>query len=642
MLPDRATPMPASASLRPFLAAFCLLIWLAIAFGVPVAVTALAAGAVDPARLFGGCAVLATTLVLGLHAAARRLLERMLTEQRVDGLRFHTAINNISQGLCFFDGAQRLIVCNRRYAELYGLTLDLVRPGTTLGEIVDHRYRTGAFPEMTRNDYLQWRAGLAVSREASDTVLALCDGRTLAIHHEPMPDGGWVATHEDITERRRAVAQIERMAHHDQLTGLPNRVLFRARLDETLATGATAKPLAVLCIDLDRFMCVNDTLGHSVGDILLRRVAARVGECLRPGDLVARLGGDEFAIIQGAPQQPAAARGLADRLVRALALPFEIEGHQVLVGASIGVAVAPDDGTDPDELLKKADMALYEAKAAGRGTFSLFRPQMDELAQRRRLLEIDLRGATDRGELVLHYQPIVGLVKREVVGFEALLRWQHPVHGMIAPDLFIPLAEDTGLIEPIGEWVLNRAFADAAQWPPHLGLAVNLSPVQLKSGKLVASVTAALLRSGVAAQRIELEITESVLLAENSVNVATLHQLRGLGVRISLDDFGVGYSSLNYLRSFPFRKLKIDRSFVRDIVGNREALAIVTAMTTLSRSLGMVITAEGVETEAQFACLRELGCDEAQGYLISRPRPAADIEAMLRPERRLTLVAATV
>ena len=638
-------------TLRTVIDVSALLTWMAIAFGLPLAY------GVRGHLMHSGTSVLTAVLESGLltftavcltigaavaHACRRwatGVLDQLLEAQRSESLRFHTAIDHISQGLCFFDGQQRLIVCNRRYAELYRLRLDQVSPGTTLAQIVDARHAAGSVPDMTPTEYLAWRRSIAKSKTSSDSLTHLQDGRTFAIHHEPMPDGGWVATHEDITERRRAVAQIERMAHHDALTGLPNRVQFRDKLEHAVSRCSDSSPLAVLSLDLDRFKMVNDTLGHPVGDELLRLVARRLDSCVRSTDLVARLGGDEFAIIQAGAEQPAAASALAARLVRVLAMPFEIGGHTVAVGASVGIAVAPHDGANPDELMKKSDLALYEAKAAGRGGFSFFRRQMDEQAQERRALEVDLRGAAANGELELHYQPIVSFTDREVQGFEALLRWRHPVRGMVMPDLFIPLAEETGLIDAIGEWVLNAAFAQAALWPAHIGIAVNLSPLQLKSGQLVRAVREAFERSGLAPERVDLEITESVLLAENSVNVAILHELRTLGLRISLDDFGVGFSSLSYLRSFPFRKIKIDRSFVRDVVGNKEAAAIVRAMTTLGNTLDMVITAEGVETESQFDCLRGLGCDEAQGYLISRPRAAVDLVALLHPERQLALVA---
>ena len=575
----------------------------------------------------------------GTRRNAMRLLDAMLEEQGGQTLRFHTAINNISQGLCFFDGQGRLIVCNSRYAHMYGLTDDMVRPGTRLQDIVEHRFRTGNCPEMSQDEYLAWRNAVAVSKAASDTVITLRDGRVYAIHHQPMPDGGWVATHDDITERKRAVAQIERMAHHDALTGLPNKGVFRERLAQAVQRTRGGEPLAVLYLDLDRFKAVNDTLGHPVGDELLRATAQRLCECLRQSDMVARLGGDEFAIIQADAPQPAAANSLAERLVRVLGAPFEIDGHQIVIGASVGVAFSPEHGTDPDELLKKADLAMYDAKAAGRGAASFFNTMMDEQVQGRRALELDLRRAIEAGEFVLHYQAIVSLPRRTLIGFEALVRWQHPQRGLVGPDHFIPAAEETGLIGPLGEWVLREAFAQAALWPAHLGLAVNLSPLQLRGGNFVKVLRSALAAAGLAPTRVEIEITENVLLAENSINLAILHELRALGVRISLDDFGVGFSSLSYLRSFPFKKIKIDRSFVADVVGNREAAAIVRAITTLGADLDMIITAEGVETEAQLQRVQELGCDEAQGYLISAPRPADELASLIEPGARLSLVA---
>ena len=583
-------------------------------------------------------ALFAGIWALTLDPTSKTRLNELMAEQATQGLRFHCAINNITQGLCFFDGQQRLIVCNDRYAQMYKLARKDIPPGITLREVVDLRFAAGTSPAMTRDEYLQWRSSIAVSNKASDTLATLKDGRIFAIHHEPMPDGGWVATHEDITEQRRAQAQIERMAHHDALTSLPNRVLFRQRLVEALGQSAAGEPLAVLFIDIDRFKAVNDTLGHPVGDELLQAMAQRLCECVRQGDLVARLGGDEFAIIQQGAAQPAAARSLAERLVQAAQLPFDVAGHAVVVGASVGVALAPAHGNNPDELLKKADLALYDAKAAGRGSFSFFQAKMDEHVQGRRLLEIDLRQAAGRGELEIHYQPIVCLHTQRIVTVEALLRWRHPTRGLVMPDRFIPLAEETGLMDALGEWVLHTAFAQAMLWPPHVNVAVNLSPTQLRGGQLVRVVTSALRASGLAPSRVELEITESVRLAEDSVNLNILRQLHGLGLRISLDDFGVGYSSLSYLRSFPFKKIKIDRSFVRDVVGNAEAQAIVKAITTLGLNLDMAITAEGVETAEQLEILRGLGCDEAQGYHLCRPQPADEVTHMLSGERRLTLV----
>jgi|GEM_PF-6440341 len=426
----------------------------------------------------------AVGLAIGLfmRRVVLRLLDRILSEQRAENLRFTTAIENISQGLCFFDGNHRLIVANRRYGEMYGLSDDLVKPGTMLRDIVDARFASGAFPAMDRESYLAWRENIAVTNRPSDTQLALRNGKTFAIHHEPMPDGGWVATHEDITDRTEALAQIERMAHHDSLTGLPNRVLFRERLNTAIREASPGMSIAVLYIDLDRFKVVNDTLGHPVGDELLRLVAERLDDCVRENDLLARLGGDEFAIIQMGVAQPAAAQALASRLVQVIERPFDVKGHRLLAATSVGVALWPDDGLDGDQLLSQADLALYDAKAAGRGAYRFFHSQMREKANSRRALEIDLRRAVSLGQLELHYQPIVSLrhpsgrSQRQVAAFEALLRWRHPELGMVMPDLFIGLAEETGLIESIGEWVLEQAMIDAVEWPNDIGVAINLSP----------------------------------------------------------------------------------------------------------------------------------------------------------------------
>ena len=588
----------------------------------------------------------AVGIAVGLAArrAGLRWLDRIHYEQRAQNLRFHTAIDNISQGLCFFDGQQRLIVCNRRYAAMYDLADDIIRPGTTLQAIVDARFEAGSFPPMGRTEYLAWRDTIAISNKPSDTEIALRNGKVFAIHHEPMPDGGWVATHEDISERKQATAQIERMAHHDALTGLPNRLCFRDRLHARIADATPDEVIAVLSIDLDGFKVVNDTLGHPVGDALLRLVAQRLDDCVRQEDLLARLGGDEFAIVQMGEKQPHAAKALADRLVRTMDRPFDVDGHRIVVGTSVGVALWPDDGLDSDQLLSRADLALYDAKGAGRGDFRFFRRELGEKANNRRSLEIDLRRAVALGQLELHFQPIVSLRpasargRRPVASFEALLRWNHPERGLVMPDTFIGLAEETGLIESIGAWVLDEATTIAARWPAHIGVAVNLSPRQLKHGQLLDVVRNALLRSGLRPERLELEITESVLLVENSINVALLHELRALGIKISLDDFGIGYSSLSYLRSFPFEKIKIDRSFVCNLVDSSEAAAIVRAIATLGDSLGMIVTAEGVETEEQLQTLTRLNCHQAQGYLFGRPVPACDVAAMLGAGPPLALV----
>lgn len=434
---------------------------------------------------------------------------------------------------------------------------------------------------------------------------------------------------------RRGVAQIARLAHYDPLTDLPNRVLFQKSLVEALARRARKDDqLAVHFIDLDRFKTVNDTLGHPLGDALLREAAERLRRCVREGDTVARLGGDEFAVVQTGLSDMSGATRLAARIVTTMAAPFDLAGHQVVIGASVGVAASPSDGEDADELLKKADMALYRAKGDGRGAFHFFERAMDEQLQARRALELDLRRALQDGEFQLFYQPLYHLDDERVTGCEALLRWLHPERGMVSPADFIPLAEEIGLIVPLGDWVLRNACAEAARWPDHVRLAVNLSPAQFRDRGLVATVVSALAASGLPAHRLELEITESVLLQDSAANMTMLHDLKALGVRISMDDFGTGYSSLSYLRSFPFDKIKIDQTFVRDILHDSDALAIIKAVLDLGASMGVVTTAEGVETQAQLDALRGQGCAEIQGYFISRPAPAAEIAKMLGVEGR--------
>jgi diguanylate cyclase (GGDEF)-like protein/PAS domain S-box-containing protein len=444
----------------------------------------------------------------------------------------------------------------------------------------------------------------------------------------------------DVTERKQAEARIAYMAQHDALTGLPNRVLFRERLDDALAQlHHRGGLLAVHCLDLDHFKSVNDTLGHPIGDDLLRVVAERLKDNVRSCDLVARLGGDEFAVIQMNIEHPGEAGDLAAKLIAALSANYDIQRHEVVIGASIGIALAPDDGDAADALLRNADMALYRAKADGRGTLHFFEAEMDRRIQARRILELDLRKAFANGEFDLHYQPLINLRADRISGFEALLRWHHPERGMVLPGEFIPLAEEIGLIGPLGEWVLRAACSEAARWPGDLKIAVNLSPAQFRTRSVVQAVLSALAHSGLPPHRLELEITESVLLAETEANLAILHQLRGIGARISMDDFGTGYSSLSYLRSFPFDKIKIDRSFVRDLAERPDCMAIIRAVAGLGASLGISTTAEGVETREQLERLRAEGCTEAQGYLFSPPRPAADIMGLLAREREQVKVA---
>jgi diguanylate cyclase (GGDEF)-like protein/PAS domain S-box-containing protein len=446
---------------------------------------------------------------------------------------------------------------------------------------------------------------------------------------------------EDITERKRTEGRITHMAHHDSMTGLANRVLLRERLDQALGRMLEQESrLAVLYVDLDFFKDVNDALGHPVGDALLRMAAERLRGCVREGDTVARLGGDEFAIIQDSIRDDEQATDLARRIAEVIGTPFQVEGHDVTVSASIGIAMAPRDGADPDSLLKFADMALYAAKTDGRRTFRFFEPEMNERLHARRAMEIDLRLAFERNEFELYYQPTIDISSGRIVGCEALLRWHHPERGLVSPGEFIPLAESIGLIVPLGEWVLRQACAAAARWPEEVTVAVNLSPLQFKNANLVETVTGALAAAGLPARRLELEITESVLLQENENNPATLHRLRDLGVRIALDDFGTGYSSLSYLRVFPFDRIKIDGSFVKELPHNVECVSIVRAMADLARGLHMATTAEGVETPEQLEELRAHGCAAAQGYLFSRPLPAADVHELLARYRPFVVEAA--
>ena len=545
-------------------------------------------------------------------------------------LLLHTVLNNMSQGVLMFDSETRLVFCNQRYVEMYKLSSEVAKPGCTLGDLLNHRREVGTFsgnPEEYMVKVLQSVAG----GKTSCDILKLSDGRAFSIVNNPMPGGGWIATHEDITERQRAEERIAHMAGHDALTDLPNRVLLRDRLEHELKRVKRGECIAVLCLDLDQFKSVNDTLGHPVGDELLKVVADRLRGCTREPDTIARLGGDEFAIIMTAMQQPTDAAALSRRVRASIAKPYHIDGHQIVVDISIGISVAPIDAIEPDQLLKNADMALYGAKADGRGTYRFFEPEMDARMKARRELEMDLRKALRDKEFELHYQPLVNLQSNEISAYEALLRWHHPIRGLISPAEFIPVAEETGLIIPLGEWVLRKACEQTANWPDEVKVAVNLSPAQLKNRNVVQMVMSALADSGMAGNRLQLEITESVLIQNTFATLATLHELRKLGVQIAMDDFGTGYSSLSYLRSFPFDKIKIDRSFIEDLSNGAEPLAIVHAVAGLAKCLNMISTAEGVETQQQLEKLQSVGCTEMQGYLFSRARPAAEIERLFIP-----------
>jgi diguanylate cyclase (GGDEF)-like protein len=583
-------------------------------------------GAWTPALLAGVSCTLATTALVGLLAYYR---------VRAQKSRLDTALNNICQGLTMFDRSGCLILCNQRYIEMYGLSPDVIKPGCTVRQVVEHRIETGSLTADEANRYVDVREAALIPETAVTNVVELANKRTIMVTRTSMHGGGWVATHEDISERRQAEARIAHMAHHDALTDLPNRVLLRDRLNAALARVGRGEMLAVLYLDLDHFKRINDSLGHPVGDALLRSVAERLRGCMRDTDTIARLGGDEFAVIQTPITQPSDAALLAARIRDSIIAPYQVDDHQILADVSIGISIAPNDGTSSDQLLQQADMALYQAKGDGRGAVRYFKQDMDERVKARRALESDLREALARDQFELYYQPLMNLERNAICGCEALLRWHHPERGMISPAEFIPIAEETGLIVEIGELVIRMACAEAATWPDDMKVAVNVSPAQFKDQSLVLAVMDALAESGLAARRLEVEITEAVLLRDNEATIASLHQLRNLGVRIVMDDFGTGYSSLSYLRSFPFDKIKIDRSFIRDLCVVDDASAIVQAITDLAKTMNITTTAEGVETPAQLDRIRALGCTEMQGYLFSRPKTANDVASLfLRPGER--------
>ena len=541
---------------------------------------------------------------------------------RNQNILFNAALTNMSQGLVMFDAQGRVIICNQRYLDMYGLTPAQAHPGSLLVEVLRHRLASGSFggdPEVYAKEIL----GRIPDTRTSKRIVELPDGRTIAISNQPTPTGGWVATHEDISERRRAEEQIARMARHDALTNLPNRARLREWLAHALSHAHQGRPLGILHLDLDHFMTLNDSLGHPIGDELLRAVGDRLRECLPDSDLVARLGADEFAVVVTNIETADDCAGVATRISEAIRVPFEIAGHTILVDLSIGIAVAPDDGTEADALIKNADLALSRAKAEGRGLFRFFESGMDARMQSRRKLELALKTALPREEFELFYQPIINLATNQITSFEAVLRWHHPERGLILPSEFVFIAEEIGLIAAIGEWVVNQACKEAASWPDELKVAVNLSPSHLVRPNIPSLISGALAAARLPPHRLEIEVTEAVLLQATEPALATLRKLREMGVRIALDDFGTGYSSLSYLRTFPFDKLKVDRAFIKDLGEDDQSFAIIEAIVMLAHALNVTTTAEGVETEAQLEYVRRLGFTEMQGFLISRPVPGA-------------------
>jgi diguanylate cyclase (GGDEF)-like protein len=596
-----------------------------------VATTTVAAALADWREQIRFLIAVAGLSVLAIAALLFLVVRKLSQQHQLEKQRLDTAINNMTQGLLMFDASRRLVVANQRYIEMFGVSTDVVKPGCTLPQLLQHRKEIGSFAGDV-DEYCSNLYGKLAQGKVFQKILVAADGGSIQVSYRPLRRGGWVTTLEDITERRRVEERITHLAHYDALTDLPNRTLFHEQLKRELARIVPGEQLAVLYIDIDEFKSINDTLGHLIGDQLLKSVAASLGHCVSGTDFVARLGGDEFAVVQTAVKTVDDVTDLATRVFDAIRKPYECLGHQVTTDASIGIALAPQHGADLDQILKNADLAMYAAKSAGRRTYRFFEPEMDARVRARRILEMDLRQAITDGSFEVYYQPSVTLEDNKIVGCEALLRWRHSERGMISPAEFIPVAEETGLIDELGEWVLTTACAEAATWPDDIKIAVNVSPVQFKSGTLALKIVAALAASGLQASRLELEITEAVLIRDDEAALAILHQLRAIGVRIALDDFGTGYSSLSYLQRFPFDKIKIDRCFVNDIAEPDGSSCIVQAVVNIAAARHMTTTAEGVETKQQLELLRALGCAEMQGYLFSPAKPAAEIRQLFDRE----------
>lgn len=553
-------------------------------------------------------------------------LDAAMASLKTQNLRFRAALDNMNQSLCLFATSGQVVTCNRRFCDLLGYRDEEQPIGKTLEQVLRDAPIFRQFGDDAVHGLL---AGLVALKTNHKHELMWPDRRIIEVLRVQTAEGGQLLTLEDISEAKRASQQIAYLARHDALTDLPNRVLLRERLDEIIRNAHPDGQCAVIIMDLDRFKVVNDTLGHAVGDALLVEVANRLKPLIRAQDVIARLGGDEFAIILQHLDDPVRVSSFTDQVIHTISQPFNIKGNRIAVGASLGVSLHCIGTLDPAEALRQADVALYVAKADGRGVARHYTEELHQDSQTRLKLEADLREAMERGEFYVEYQPQLDLNTRRLIAAEALVRWQSPTRGLVMPDTFISTAEEIGLMDELGAFVLHTATRDALLWPDDVTVAVNLSPVQFRSGQLPQQVAAALERTGLLAHRLELEVTESLMIEDTANVLMQIEAIKRLGCRISLDDFGTGYSSLSYIRQFPFDKIKIDKVFVRDLDTNQDNLAIISAVSGLCASLAMQSVAEGVETAEQLEILHNKNIDTAQGFLIGYPMEAGMVATMM-------------
>lgn len=581
-------------------------------------------------------AVLLVPFFVGLKFISDRLRRTLLDavtatrDMSFLAMRFNTALNNMPLGLCMFNADGRIAVANNRLNQVFGLPVHVILKGMDVPALIEAWLEAGAFD---RRDAERLRESIANRLDGhirDGLVLETLQQRTIEVTFQPMENGGMVFLFQDITERKLAEARINHLARYDALTGLPNRTMLRDWLHRVVNEDQQGRPYAIHFIDLDQFKQVNDTLGHTRGDMLLQAVADRLRSIVRETEMVSRFGGDEFVVLQHPVRGQDQASALARRIVKALGRPYSIDSHEVVIGATVGIALSSRRDFDLDHLLKNADMALYRAKAEGRGTWRFFKPEMEIDAQARRLLELDLRNALETNQFELHFQPIVDLATNRITTCEALLRWNHPERGLVPPATFIPVAEEMGLIVEIGKRVLRMACLECLRWPSDVRVAVNLSPIEFARGHAPIIVRETLAATGLPAKRLEIELTESTLLQDTRSTRAALQQLEALGVTVSLDDFGTGYSSLSYLHSFPLHKVKIDRSFLQGLGASERKLTLLRGVARLSTELGLRVVAEGIETREQLELIQlDAIVDEAQGFLFGKPMPGREIRKRL-------------